>query len=70
MTVTRGKQKWIREVEGDKGTMSQNSLIQHFGLGKDARPVTIQVRFAPGRIATLKNVKPDQLITVITVIEP
>jgi len=50
--------------------MSQNSLIQHFGLGKDARPVTIQVRFAPGRIATLKNVKPDQLITVITVIEP
>jgi len=63
--IERNKRRQMREVEGGKGTMSQNSLIQHFGLGKDARPVTVQVRFAPGRVTTLKNVKPDQLITVI-----
>ncbi len=63
--VTQGKKRWIREVEGGKGTTSQNSLIQHFGLGKSNQPVTVEVRFAPGSTVRLKDVQPDQLITVI-----
>jgi hypothetical protein len=62
--VTQGKLQQIREVEGGKGTMSQNSLVQHFGFGRLDTPVTVEVRFGPTSRVVLKNVKPDQLITI------
>ncbi len=64
VTVTQGKNLQIREVEGGKGTMSQNSLVQHFGLGKSGTPVTVEVRFGPRSKVVLRNVTPDQLITI------
>ena len=64
VTVTQGKSRQIREVEGGKGTMSENSLVQHFGFGADDSPVTVEVKFSPKSRAVLKNVKLDQLITV------
>jgi hypothetical protein len=62
--VTQGKLQQIREVEGGKGTMSQNSLVQHFGFGNSDAPVTVEVRFGPKSKALLKSVKLDQLITI------
>ncbi len=62
--VTQGKTQQIREVEGGKGTMSQNSLVQHFGFGRVDTPVTVEVRFGPNSRVVLKDVKLDQLITV------
>jgi len=62
--VTQGKDRQIREVEGGKGTTSQNSLVQHFGLGRSDSPVTVEVRFGPTSRVVLKGVKPDQLVTV------
>jgi len=44
--------------------MSQNSLVQHFGLGTSSQPVTVEVRFGLNRTAVLRNVRPDQLLTV------
>jgi tetratricopeptide (TPR) repeat protein len=64
VTVTQGKRRQIREVEGGKGTMSQNSLVQHFGLGWSGTPVTVEVRFGPKSRVVRKGVKPNQLITV------
>jgi hypothetical protein len=64
VTVTQGKSRQIREVEGGKGTMSQNSLVQHFGFGRFDTPVTVEVRFGPNSRAVVKGVKPNQLITV------
>jgi tetratricopeptide (TPR) repeat protein len=64
VTVTQGRARQIREVEGGKGTTSQNSLIQHFGLGANAAPVTVEVRFGPTSRVVLRNIKPDQIITV------
>ncbi len=64
ITVTQGKRRYIREVEGGKGTTSQNSLIQHFGLGKSNRPVTVEVRFGPHSRKIISNVKPNQIITI------
>ncbi len=54
----------IREVEGGHGTTSQNSLVQHFGLGKDNRPVTVEVRFSPNSSRRIKDVRPNQLVVV------
>jgi hypothetical protein len=64
VTVTQGKLRQIREVEGGKGTMSQNSLVQHFGFGRFDNPVTVVVRFGPNSKTIVKGVKPNQLITV------
>ena len=64
VTVTQGKSRQIREVEGGKGTMSQNSLVQHFGLGSSGAPVTVEVRFGPDSKVVLNGVKTNQLITV------
>jgi hypothetical protein len=64
VTVTQGKSRQIREVEGGKGTMSQNSLIQHFGFGLSDAPITVEVRFGPKSRKVLRDVKPNQLITV------
>ena len=62
--VTQGKDRQIREVEGGKGTTSQNSLVQHFGLGRSDSPVTVEVRFGPTSRVVLRGVEPDQLVTV------
>ncbi len=62
--VTQGKSRQIREVEGGKGTTSQNSLVQHFGLGRLDKPVMVEVKFGPKSRTVLKGVKPNQLITV------
>jgi hypothetical protein len=64
VVVTQGKNRQVREVEGGKGTMSQNSLVQHFGLGRLDNPVTVEVRFGPKRRVVLKRVKPNRLVTV------
>jgi hypothetical protein len=64
ITARRGKSVKIREVEGGSGTTSQNSLIQHFGLGVSVAPVDIEVRFSPTSTVRLDAVKPDQLIVV------
>lgn len=64
VTVTRGPESLMREVEGGKGTTSQSSLIQHFGLGRSGEPVTVTVRFGARRTVTIKGVKPDQTVVV------
>ncbi|MBM3314692.1 CRTAC1 family protein, partial [candidate division WOR-3 bacterium] len=69
ITVTRGNRVWVREVQGGKGTTSQHSLVQHFGLGQSAQPVSIRVRFAGRDAAPVDNVAPDRLI-VVTEPEP
>ena len=62
--VTQGKSHQIREVEGGKGTMSQNSLVQHFGFGLCGSPVTVEARLGPKSRVVLRGVKLNQLITV------
>jgi tetratricopeptide (TPR) repeat protein len=64
ITVIQGKKRYLREVQAGKGTTSQNSLIQHFGIGSSNQPLTVIVRFSPNTPVTLTNVQPDQLITV------
>jgi tetratricopeptide (TPR) repeat protein len=63
--VRQGRACWMREVEGGKGTTSQNSLVQHFGLGPSDVPVNVEVRFGPGRSVVFSNVRPDGLLEVV-----
>ncbi len=64
ITVTRGDDVWIREVEGGSGTTSQNSFIQQVGLGPSDSPVSVEVRFGPQSLVRLNAVEPNQLVVV------
>jgi tetratricopeptide (TPR) repeat protein len=54
----------IREIEGGKGTTSQNSLAAFFGLGDDPGPVDVDVSFSGGPTVGLKAVDLDRIIVV------
>lgn len=62
--VTQDRKNQIREIQGGKGTTSQNSLIAHFGLGNNKNPVSVEVRFPSGRYQTKTKISPNQLIII------
>jgi tetratricopeptide (TPR) repeat protein len=65
VTTVNANRHQLREIEGGKGTTSQNSLIAHFGLGDNESPVRISVRFPSGNTKVLDNVQLDQRIEVV-----
>jgi len=62
--VNQGGKTQIREVQGGKGTTSQNSFVQFFGFGNDTTPVNVEVRFLSGTIVNLRDVELNQKIVV------
>jgi tetratricopeptide (TPR) repeat protein len=62
--VRQGKRVQIREVQGGKGTTSQHSLVQFFGLGEGSRPVDVYVRFPSGNTVERKGVSANQRILI------
>ncbi|MFB0509313.1 MAG: FG-GAP-like repeat-containing protein [bacterium] len=62
--VTQGKKSQIREIQGGKGTTSQNSLVAHFGFGKDKKPVNVEVKFPSGFKKVLKGINLNQSLTI------
>lgn len=57
----------IREVSSRTGYGSQNSLIQHFGLGTATAISQIEIKWPSGAIQTINNV--TQLNKVMTIVE-
>jgi len=53
-----------REVTAGKGTTSQNSLVQHFGLGAYWGPVDLVIRFTDGEVRSIPGIAPDQFVIV------
>jgi hypothetical protein len=60
LILRRGKEQQLRELQGGKGTTSQHSQTLSFGLGTNASPVTLEVRFPSGDNLKLKKILPDQ----------
>lgn len=65
VTVTRGRTRQIREIEGGKGTTSQHSLCAFFGLGPRAGAVDVEVAFLGGAKVVLEDVTTDRVISVV-----
>ncbi|MFH1862014.1 MAG: FG-GAP-like repeat-containing protein [bacterium] len=66
--LSRGKELQLREIQGGKGTTTQHSQTLFFGLGKNAAPVDLEIRFPQGEKMTLKKITLDQKLR-ISVIE-
>jgi len=54
----------IDEVRSGGGYFSQNDLRVHFGLGKAEKVELLEVCWPSGRVDTLKDVKPNQVVYV------
>lgn len=65
ITVSQGGRVQIREVQGGKGTTSQNSSIQHFGFGDDRSPASVEVRFSNGKRVVRRQVSLDGFVEII-----
>lgn len=54
----------IRDLVNNRGYLSSTSNVLHFGLGEEASIDKIEVVWIDGKIQVLKNVKPNQTLTI------
>ena len=54
----------IDEVRSGSGYLSQNDLRLHFGIGAHKRIDLIEVRWPSGIVDTIRDVAPNQIITI------
>lgn len=63
-TINSTETSQWREISGQTGFASQNSLIAHFGLGDATIIAEVRVEWPSGTVQTLTNVSVDQLLTI------
>jgi hypothetical protein len=64
ITVETGGLTQLREVGGETGLQSQNSLTAEFGLGPVALPSDITIEWPSGVVQHVDNVGADQRVTI------
>jgi tetratricopeptide (TPR) repeat protein len=64
VVVSQGERRQVREVQGGKGTTSQHSLVQFFGLGGSSERVDIRVRFPSGKVEEKKDIEVNQRLVI------
>jgi len=55
----------IQEVEAGGSYLSQNDLRLHFGLGKDEKPLSAEVRWSDGKAETVSGFQANQIVTIV-----
>lgn len=64
LTAVAGGLSQIREVDGGNGFSAQSSRVVQFGLGDHSRVDSLEIRWPSGTRQNLKNVAPDQQLTI------
>ena len=65
LRVVAGKTAQIREIGAQASYCSQNSLIEHFGLGNITKVDTLEIVWPSGRRQTLHNIAADQIVKIV-----
>ncbi|MCG8605340.1 CRTAC1 family protein, partial [bacterium] len=66
-----GEQVWqLREISGQTGVNSQNSLITHFGLADASVIDTVLIEWPSRQVQLLTNVSVNQFLTVTEILAP
>jgi hypothetical protein len=65
VTTTSPARVQIREITAATGYGSQNSLVQHFGLGTAATVSEIEIRWPSGAVNKYQNITVDQILSYI-----
>ena len=66
--TARGTQ--IREIGGESGYLSQNSLTAEFGMGTDVLATSVRVTWPSGIVNVTHDVVSDQTITIVEELTP
>ena len=64
LTTVAGELRLVREILGGKG-YNQVEMVAHFGLGRQARVDTLEIRWLSGQVDVLTDIAADQKIRVI-----
>jgi tetratricopeptide (TPR) repeat protein len=64
LTVTAGGRTQVREIKSGSSYLGQNDLRAHVGLGEAARVDRIDVRWPAGQTESIRDVAPNQVVTV------
>ncbi|HKV25270.1 MAG TPA: CRTAC1 family protein [Candidatus Acidoferrum sp.] len=65
VTIQAGAVRQMGEVRGGGSYLSQNDLRLHFGLGKENKMESVQIRWPSGKLEILKDVAADAIYTVV-----
>ena len=65
LRLVAGNSVQVRQVGAQRPYCSQNSLIQHFGLGRHARVDTLEIRWPSGTRQLVLDVPADQMVRVV-----
>jgi len=64
LTLKTNKRTMMQELRAGGSYLSQNDLRLHFGLGKDEKPLSAEVRWSDGKIETISSFEPNQIVTI------
>ena len=64
ITVVAGGKSQVRQISAGASSMSQNSLLAHFGLGEANLAQYVLIKWPGGKIQTLTDVAANQRIAV------
>ena len=62
--MTAGGKRQIREVASGSSYLSQSDLRQHFGLGKETKIDSLEIRWPGGQVEKAAAIDADQFLTV------
>jgi hypothetical protein len=65
VVVRSSSRSQMREVTSQSGFRGQSAPSPHVGLGHDAGPVSIEVRWPSGRVTTVNHAAVDQVVEVV-----
>ena len=65
VAVRTGRGWQTREVSAGSGYLSEESLVQHFGLRKDIKVVELQIVWPSGKAAKLRDLPGDRRYTIV-----
>ncbi len=63
-TISGHSTSQIREVSAQNSFRSQNSLVQHVGLGDADTAVRVTVHWPSGRVSTVEDVPANELLEI------
>ena len=64
ISITADGHQQIREILSASSYISQSDLRQHFGLGRNTKVDSVEIRWPSGHVEHLSNVSANQFITV------
>ena len=64
LALKTNKRTVIQEVSAGGSYLSQNDLRLHFGLGKEEKPLSAEVRWSDGKVETVSDVQLNQIVTI------